>query len=87
MDYRLDWNKLIDFEENNTMDIPKLSIPFFLDTSCLKREFTLDIVVWNLTAANLEQTKKVVYYILENFNRLFETAWTAHYHFYYDNYK
>ena len=56
MDYRLDWNKLIDFEENNTMDIPKLSIPFFLDTSCLKREFTLDIVVWNLTAANLEQT-------------------------------
>ncbi len=85
MDYRLDWNKLIDFEENNTMDIPKLSIPFFLDTFCLKREFTLDIVVWNLTAANLEQTKKVVYYILENFNRLFETAWTAHYHFYYDN--
>ncbi len=63
MDYILDWNKLIDFEENNTMDIPKLSIPFFLDTSCLKREFTLDIVVWNLTAANLEQTKKVVYYI------------------------
>lgn len=80
MDYKLDWNKFIDFEENE----PKLSVPFSLDTTYLKRDFTLDIVVWNLKTENLEQTKKVVHYILTNFNRLFETAWTAHYYWYFE---
>ena len=80
MDYELDWDKLIDSD-----DTPKLSIPFSLDTTHLKQEFTLDIVVWHLTTERLEQTQKVVNYILENFNRLFETGWTALYYFYIDN--
>ena len=84
MKYQLNWNKLMEFKENNDEDEPKLSIPFSLDTTYLKRDFTLDIVVWNLTASNLEQTQKVVHYILTNFNRLFETAWTVLY-FYLDN--
>ena len=78
----LNWNKLIDFVRNDKEDEPRLRIPFSLDATHLKREFNLDIVVWNLTPTNLEQTKKVVNYILENFDRLFETAWTASYHYY-----
>lgn len=82
MNYELDWNKLIDFKENDKEDEPRLRIPFSLDATHLKQEFNLDIVIWNLTPTNLEQTKKVVYYVLENFDRLFETAWTALYHYY-----
>jgi hypothetical protein len=82
MNCELNWKKLIDFVENDKGDKPSLRIPFSLDATHLKREFNLDIVVWNLTPTNLEQTKKVVYYILENFDRLFETAWTASYHYY-----
>ena len=85
MSYELDWDKLIDFQAKDKEDEPKLSVPFSLDTTYLKQEFTLDFMVWKLTAENLEQTKKVVHYILENFNRLFETAWTALYYFYFDN--
>lgn len=85
MNYELDWKKLIDFVGNDKEYEPKLRVPFSLDTIHLRQEFALDIVVWNLTSANLEQTKKVVYYILANFSRLFETAWTAHYHYYFDN--
>lgn len=82
MNCELNWKKLIDFVANDKGDEPSLKIPFSLDATHLKREFNLDIVVWNLTPTNLEQTKKVVYYILENFDRLFETAWTASYHYY-----
>ena len=82
INYELNWEKLIDFKVKDIDDEPKLRVPSSLDTTHLKREFNLDIVVWNLTPTNLEQTKKVVYYILENFDRLFETAWTAHYHYY-----
>ncbi len=85
MNYEFDWDKLIHYDEDETMDEPKQSIPFSLDTTYLKQEFTLDFVVWNLKRENLEQTKKVVQYILDNFNGLFETAWTAFYYFYYDN--
>ncbi len=88
MGYELDWDKLIDFKEEDmkdSWDEPKLGIPFALDTTYLKREFTLEIVAWNLKRENLEQTKKVAQYILENFNGLFETAWTAHYYFYRKN--
>ena len=74
MGYELDWDKLIDFKEEDmkdSWDEPKLGIPFALDTTYLKREFTLEIVAWNLKRENLEQTKKVAQYILENFNGLF----------------
>ncbi len=84
MDYNFDWNKLIDFKGNTKEKEPKLTTPFFLDTTSLKRDFTLDIVVWKLKAENLEQTKKVVHYILTNFNQLFETAWTALYYYYFE---
>lgn len=80
MEYDLDWNKLIDFKENNNEEEPKLSVPFYLSTTYLKREFILDIVIWNMAATNLIQTQNVVRYILRNFNKLFETAWTAYYY-------
>ncbi|MDE6590023.1 MAG: hypothetical protein K2K53_06705, partial [Oscillospiraceae bacterium] len=85
MEYALNLDKFIDFNENGEEYEPKLRIPFSLDTAYLKRDFSLDIVVWKLSSENLEQTKQVVHYILENFNTLFETAWTAHYYFYFDN--
>lgn len=79
MNYSLDWNKLMEFEGKGE---PKLTIPFSVDTAFLKQDFALDIVVWNLKAENLEETKKVVDYILANFDKLFETAWTAFYRYY-----
>ncbi len=80
MGYNLDYEKLLDIKKGE----PKMSVPFSLDTEYLKQDFTLDIVVWKLKAENLERTKRVVRYILENFNRLFETAWTALYHYYFE---
>ena len=77
--------KLIDFQEHDEEYEPKLRFPFSLDTAYLKQDFTLDIVVWNLKVENLEQTKKVIHYILTNFNKLFETAWIAFYYWYSDN--
>ncbi len=78
----IDWDHLINFQEDNEDDWqPKATIPFFLDTPYLKREFPLDIVVWNLTEDTLDITKKVVEYVLSNFNKLFETAWTGLYYF------
>lgn len=82
MNYELDLVKLIRFRENNVRDDPKLSIPFSINTTYLNQEFALDVVVWNLTAENLKQTKKVIQYILMNFSKLFETAWTALYYYY-----
>lgn len=58
MNYELDWKKLIDFVGNDKEYEPKLRVPFSLDTTHLRQEFALDIVVWNLTSANLEQTKR-----------------------------
>lgn len=85
MDHKLDLNKLIDYKGSGEEWEPKLRLPFSLDTEYIKRDFLLDIVVWKLTSENLEQTQRVVRYILENFSRLFETAWTAFYHMYENN--
>lgn len=60
---------------------PLVKIPFFLDTAYLKRDFILDLVIWNLSENNLEQTEKVVYYVLNHFGKLFETGWTALYYY------
>ena len=49
---------MIGSEENDKENEPKLSIPFYLDTTYLKQKFTLDIVVWNLTASNLAKKRK-----------------------------
>ena len=85
MDYVLDWKQLIEFKPTTMTDWPKVRIPFQLDTPYLKREFTLSLVIWNLTEETLAQTKGVVDYLLTNFNKLFETAWTALYYFYRQN--
>lgn len=45
MNYELDWKKLIDFVGNDKEYEPKLRVPFSLDTTHLRQEFALDIVV------------------------------------------
>ncbi len=77
----IDWNYLINFQESDDEWQPKVTIPFLLDTPCLKREFPLDIVVWNLNEEKLPTVKKVVEYVLANFGKLFETAWTGFYQY------
>lgn len=62
-------------------DVPLVKIRFSLDTAYLKRDFILDLVIWNLSEDNLEQTKKVVYYVLNHFSKLFETGWSTLYYY------
>lgn len=57
----------------------QVKVRFSLDTPYLKRDFNLDLIIWNLNEANLEQTERVVRYVLNNFNKLFETGWTTLY--------
>ena len=59
---------------------PLVKIRFSLDTPSLKRNFNLDLIIWNLNEDNLERTERVVRYVLKNFNKLFETGWTALYY-------
>lgn len=77
----LNWEKFMLFQASEEEEEPKISIPFLLDTPYLKKDFNLDLVIWNLSEHNLEITKKVVHYVLNNFNKLFETAWTTLYHY------
>lgn len=81
MSYDLNLENLMEIKKGE----PKISIPFSLDAEYLKKDFTLDIVVWKLKAENLRRTRRVVRYVLENFNKLFKTAWTALYNYYYNN--
>lgn len=74
----LNWNEFIQLQEKK--EYPKISIPFSLNTPYLQKDFSLDLLIWNLSDENLEITKKVVFYVLSNFNKLFETAWTAIYY-------
>lgn len=60
---------------------PLVKIRFSLDTPWLKRDFNLDLIIWNLSQDNLEQTRQVVRYVLKNFDRLFETGWTTLYYY------
>lgn len=60
---------------------PLVKVRFSLDTPWLKRDFNLDLIIWNLSEDNLEHTERVVRYVLENFNRLFETGWSALYYY------
>ena len=74
----LDIRAFIPLQEDE--DGPLVKIQFSLDTPYLKRDFNLDLIIWNLNEDNLEQTERVVRYVLENFNKLFETGWTALYY-------
>lgn len=76
---KLDWKNFMELQAKKTC--PKISFPFLLDTPYLHKNFNLDLIIWNLSDNNLEITKKVVNYVLQNFNKLFETAWTALYYF------
>ena len=71
----LNWDLFM--QQQNEGQYPKICIPFSLNTPYLQKEFYLDLIIWNLSPENLEMTKKVTNYILNNFNKLFETAWTA----------
>ena len=73
----LDIKQFIPLQEDE--DGPLIKVQFSLDTPYLKRDFNLDLVIWNLNKDNLEQTEQVVRYVLKNFNKLFETSWTALY--------
>ena len=76
---KLDWKNFMELQAKDVC--PKISFPFLLDTPYLRKNFNLDLIIWNLSDDNLAITKKVVNYVLQNFNKLFETAWTALYHF------
>ena len=73
----LDIRQFISLQEEEG---PLVKIPFFLDTNYLKQDFILDLVIWNLSEDNLEQTERVVHYVLGHFGKLFETGWTALYY-------
>lgn len=75
----LDWNQLIKLQESSG-DGPLIKIPFSLDTPYLKKDFNLDLIIWNLSSKNMEITKRTVNYVLKNFNKLFETGWTMLYY-------
>lgn len=81
MYYDLDWDIFIKFNENDSYEYPKVTIPFTLDNPYIKKDFNLDILLWNFSGENQEIAKKVTSYVLFNFNKLFETAWTSLYHF------
>lgn len=74
----LNWEKLL---QQNDGACVKTSIPFSMNTTYLQKDFRLDIIIRNLSEDNLAFTKKLVSYVLTNFDKLFETGWTA---FYYD---
>lgn len=79
MKHQLDYEKFIHSQESG--ECPKITIPLSLNTPHLQRKFNLDILVWNLATENSPITMEVVDYVLEHFDKLFETAWTSLYHY------
>ena len=75
----LDIRQFIPLQEDE--DGPLVKVRFSLDTPYLKRDFILDLIIWNLNEENLGRTERVVRYVLNNFNKLFETGWIALYRF------
>lgn len=69
-----------DFITLQKNDLPLIKLAFSIDTAYLKRDLNLDLILRNLSEDNLSQTEKTVSYILKNFSKLFETAWTTLYH-------
>ncbi|MDE7432234.1 MAG: hypothetical protein K2N34_10030 [Lachnospiraceae bacterium] len=76
----VDWETFMLYEEME-LNYPKISIPFSIKEPYLLKEFNLDLIIWNLSSENLKITKAVVSYVFHNFNKLFETAWTALYYY------
>lgn len=76
---QLDIRQFISFQQNK--ENPLLKMRFSLDTTWLKKDFILDLVIRNLSEDNLGQTEQVLHYVLKNFNKLFETGWTVLYYY------
>ena len=74
----LDIRQFMVLEKND--EEPLVKVQFSLDTTYLKQYFDLDLIISNLSEDNLERTEKLVHYVLKNFNKLFETGWTALYY-------
>ena len=74
----LDIRQFVSLQESG--EGPLVKVSFSLDTPYLKKDFNLDLIIWNLTEDRLERTERVLRYVLKNFGRLFETGWTALYH-------
>lgn len=68
----LDWNWYM--EEENEYE-PLQKVDFHFETPYFSMDTKLNIILWNLSEENINQTKKVISYILNNFSKLFETAW------------
>lgn len=76
----LDWHQFIELQKNEAEEGPLIKIPFSLNTPYLQKDFNLDLIIWNLSDDKMEITQKVVYYVLQNFDKLFETGWTVLYY-------
>lgn len=83
----LDWNTFIKLQAGEidcpeeVEGIPLVKIPFTINTPYLQKDFILDLIVWNLSAETMEITQKTTSYVLQNFDKLFETGWTLLYHY------
>lgn len=77
----LDWNQFIELQQTEEEDGPLIKIPFSIHTPYFRKKFNLDLIIWNLSADNMAITQKVVRYVLQNFDKLFETGWTMLYYY------
>lgn len=77
----LDWNQFIKLQNDEDEEGPLIKIPFSINTPYLQKNFNLDLIIWNLSNDNMEMVKKVVHYVLKNFDKLFETGWTLLYYY------
>lgn len=77
----IDWNQFMELQRNKAEAGPLIKIPFSINTPYLQKDFNLDLIIWNLSDDRMEITQKVVRYVLQNFNKLFETGWTALYYY------
>ncbi len=77
----LNWNEFINLQKNEEEEGPLIKIPFSINTPYLQKQFDLDLIIHNLSNDTIELGKKIVSYVLQNFNKLFETGWTLLYYY------
>ncbi len=77
----LDWTELVEMQKEDSSGVGILvKLPGSLNTPYLKKDFDLDLIIWNISDDKVENVKKVVHYVYANFDKLFETGWTLLYH-------
>ena len=79
---KLDVGQFITLQESGNVPFTKLRCA--MDVPYLKRGFDLDLLVWNLSPKELPLTERLIHYVLDNFSRLFDTAWTSLYYYLYE---